>query len=126
MPVTLFQWRVFHRSMVSIAYPAFMRKERKNKSIIFAQILISNNNYCTTVMTFLVFQILLQVYNHPAIISTARRLSCRSIPALAESLFHPQPSRPRFQPMMVAICNSLNCFYFPLEQTHVQFAEVEF
>ena len=48
------QWRIFHRSKVSIAYPAFMRKKRKDQ--IFVQILISNNNYCTTSCHILVFQ----------------------------------------------------------------------
>ena len=72
-------------------------------------------------MPYFGIQVLSQVYNHPAILSAAHRLSCRSIPALAES----QPSNPRSQPMMVAGCNSLNCFYFALKQTLIQSAETE-
>ena len=97
------QWRVFHRSKVSIAYPAFMRKERKEKmNALF--LYSNNNNYCTTVMPYF------GIPEYYIKFSTTQQSYPPHTACLADvsqhwpsRFIHPQPSSPRSQPMVVEL-----------------------
>ena len=122
--ISSYQWRVFHRSKISIAYPAFMRKKRKDK--MNALFLYSNNNYCTTVMPY--FGIPEYYIKFTTTQQSYRRapLVLPKYPGISRvALFTRNPPAHALSQWWFRR-NSLNCFHFPLKQTLVQFAEVEF